>query len=372
MSLMTEARPSWREEARQNKALNAQLDREKAEVEARIKRENDANAARIKRENDDAADRRRERARLARSKAWADRRRALSDWVGSHVIDLLFVPVIGLPTLLAASGMAPYGASIYPVLGWGLPVVSEGLMWAFEIAVTLVRRQDAKRMAEDPAAEPTPVWKYLTGVVVFAVFGAVLNFMHGLSVSGVLTGIVMALVSVAPVTAHNLIKAPRPRRRRTRAERDDARIARIIRKRETAARAKAARKAEVAVETDGRARLLWPDAGALAPAEADVIREEIAGTAEDISASVRADTDALRADMDVLKADTAALGEGIDALRADIAALSAPDTTAAAVRDLRARNPRMSQKAIAEELGIDPRTVRRHLAAATQKTPEAA
>lgn len=79
-------------------------------------------------------------------------------------------------------------------------------MWAFAAAVTLTLRRYPGR----------PVWHLRTGIGVFAVFGAGLNFLHGLATpialfpglpAGYLTGSVMALISVAGVIAHQLITA---------------------------------------------------------------------------------------------------------------------------------------------------------------------
>jgi hypothetical protein len=357
MSLSMDARPSWREEARQDRALRAQLDREQAETDSRARIAEREAAARTKLAMEQARRTARATARAERAKLWG----RFVSWVSSHVTDLLFVPVIGVPSALAWSAMSAYGESLYPVLGWFLPLFSEGAMWVFEAAVSLARRQDAKRLEADSSAAPSPVWHLQAGVGVFAAFGAVLNFAHGMSAAvphhGPLTGAVMALISVAGVTAHHLTKAGPRRPRRTRAERDDARIGRIIRRRELKARKDSVKAADIAVGPDGVTRLILPDAGALTPAEADTIRTEIADTAE-----------ALRTLVESVRA----------ALRADIAAIANTDTVSArpdtktAVRTLRDKHPDLSVADIAARLGITDRTVRRHLAERPANTPATA
>jgi hypothetical protein len=368
MSLTVDARPSWREEARQDRVLRAQLEREQEEARTRARIAEREAVARVKVAEREAAARAKLTAadarRTARAAARAERGRQwarFTAWVSAHVTDLLFVPVIGVPSALAWSAMSAYGESLYPVLGWLLPLFSEGAMWVFETAVALNRRKDARRMEADPPAMPSPVWHLQAGVVVFAVFGAVLNFAHGMSPAvahhGPLTGVVMALISVAGVTAHHFTKAGPHRPRRTRAVRDDARVGRIIRRRELKARKESVKAADITVGPDGTTRLILPDAGALAPAEADTIRAEIADTAE-----------ALRTLVESVRA----------ALRADIAAIAKADTVSArpdtktAVRTLRDKHPDLSVADIAARLGITDRTVRRHLNSQPEPAPATA
>lgn len=196
------ARPGWREEARQDRLVRAQIerDREAARVQARI------------------AEREAERRMAAEASADRDARRAvaragraarlgrLAAWANAHVVDLLFVPVIGVPALLAWTAMSQFGARLYGPPGRLLPALSEGAMWAFAAAVTITLRRCPGRQ----------VWHLRAGIAVFAAFGAGLNFLHGLTLtaplfpglpSGPLTGMVMALVSVAGVIAHQLITA---------------------------------------------------------------------------------------------------------------------------------------------------------------------
>jgi hypothetical protein len=77
-------------------------------------------------------------------------------------------------------------------------------MWAFAAAVTITLHRYPDR----------PVWHLRIGIAVFAAFGAGLNYVHGLTVppfphmpTGPVTGGIMAAVSVAGVTAHQLVTA---------------------------------------------------------------------------------------------------------------------------------------------------------------------
>ena len=116
-------------------------------------------------------------------------------------------------------------------------------MWAFAIATTWTIRRHPDR----------PTWHLRAGTWTFAGVGAALNFLHGLTIS-IGTGVVMALVSVAGVGAHQFITAGP---RRSRAERDQARIDRAVARRELAARRAAVRCAVAGLDEDGHARLIY-------------------------------------------------------------------------------------------------------------------
>jgi hypothetical protein len=233
-----------REESRQDRLTQARIDRDRdtARVQARIAERNAA--ARVRR--DAARDRAeaRDRARQAR----AARRAALAAWVSCHVVDLLFVPVIVVPGALAWDAMAGYGSATWGPLGVMLPLFSEGAMWAFDAAVTIRRHREPDG----------PVWHLQAGIAVFAGYGAALNFLHGMSPAtahhGVVVAVSMALVSVAGVVAHQLVMAGP---RRSRSERDAARIARAASRRQLAARRAAVRHASVDVDEHGNATLVY-------------------------------------------------------------------------------------------------------------------
>jgi hypothetical protein len=160
------------------------------------------------------------------------------------VVDLLFIPVIGVPGALSWTGMADYGLAEFGTPGLALPAQSEGGMWAFAAATTITRRKDPGK----------PVWHLRVGTLIFAAYGAALNFLHGLARGGLLTGISMALISVAGVTAHQLITAGP---RRSLVEREQARIDRAVARRERAARRAAVRSARVELNGSGHARLIF-------------------------------------------------------------------------------------------------------------------
>ena len=323
------ARPSWREENRRDREARQRLD---------IERDTARRAARAAER--DAADARKAKLADARRKARADAAAALGKWVSGHVTDLLFVPVIGVPAALAWTAMAAYGAHLYGTPGRALPAFSEGAMWAFAAATTINRHRHPDR----------PVWHLRMGTLVFAVFGAVLNFAHGLTLAHIgspVTGVVMALISVAGVTAHQLTKAgPRHARRgrKNYAERDADRIARLAAKRVRKAREEAVKAAAIELAEDGGARLVFT----AAPAPADTARVER-------DASAPAERDASRGSAP----DASVAARPRKRPTADKTAGRGGDTAAAIAR-LRTRHPELSTADIAARLGISPRTVRRY------------
>lgn len=222
------AAPSWREERRQDRLAAAQAAVSKDEARARLHRE--TQQAR-------AADKR------AARKQRAARRDARAAWARAHVVDLLFVPVITVPGALAWTAMAAYGSQVFGPAGHSLPAFSEGAMWAFAGATTITRRRHPER----------PVWHLQLGTVVFAAFGAALNFAHGLATGSTVTGTVMALVSVAGVVAHQLITAGP---RRSRADRAAARTQRAVVRRERAVSQVALKRATAVLDPAGNARLV--------------------------------------------------------------------------------------------------------------------
>jgi hypothetical protein len=244
---------SWREEMRQDRLARAQIDRDGQAARAELRIAEREALARIRREDDQAWHAARQQARQDRQAARARarqgraaRRADLAAWVDGHVTDLLFVPVIGIPAVLAWTAMADYGYQVYGPPGLGLPAVSEGSMWAFAAATTITRRRHPDR----------PVWHLRLGTLVFALIGAALNFAHGMAMprGGPAVGALMAIVSVAGVTAHQLVTAGP---RRSRAERASARLARIAARREMAARRAAIRRATAELDEHGSARLVY-------------------------------------------------------------------------------------------------------------------
>ena len=133
----TRAQPSWREEMRQDRLASAQIerDREAARVQARIA-ERQA-LTQLRREDELARAAARRQARERRAARRADR----MAWLRGHTLDLLFVPVIVVPAVLAWTAMAAYGDQLYGPPGLVLPAFSEGAMWAFAIATTWTIRR---------------------------------------------------------------------------------------------------------------------------------------------------------------------------------------------------------------------------------------
>ena len=176
----------------------------------------------------------------------AEARAALAGWLRAHTIDLLFVPVIVVPAVLAWTAMADYGREVFGPVGMLLPLFSEAAMWAFAFAVPMAQR--AKRSAG---------WLHL-GVWVFAAVAAALNFVHGLAGEhgGIGRGVVMALVSVGGIVVHQLVTAAPSKPRLSRAERDAARLQRLASRRVLAVRRTALRQAVADLSPDGTATLV--------------------------------------------------------------------------------------------------------------------
>jgi hypothetical protein len=238
-AVLASPQPSLRAERRQDRLTAAQIARDdqaaratadiaRAEAQARLRRDEQLGRQ---------ATRRVARARRA---SW---RAARTAWLREHVTSLLFIPVIVVPGVLAWTAMAAYGKQVFGPAGVSLPAFSEGAMWAFAGATTITRRRHPG----------SPVWHLLLGTAVFAGFGAVLNFAHGLADGSVITGVVMALISVSGVTAHQLITAGP---RRTRGEREISRAGRAAERRQRTIARAARRRCVAEVAEDGSVRLV--------------------------------------------------------------------------------------------------------------------
>jgi hypothetical protein len=262
----------WREEARQDRLTRAQIDREREAARTRDRIAERRAAAAARREDRAARTAERQQARAAR----AARRAEAGAWVRGHVTDLLFVPVIVVPGVLAWTAMAAFGRQVYGPPGLALPAFSEGAMWAFAAAVTITRRRHADK----------PVWHLRLGTWVFAAAAAAMNFAHGMTAGpglhGPAVGAVMAMVSVAGVTAHQLVTAGP---RRSRAERDEARIDRSIARREMAARRAALRQAVAQLDDSGHIRLRYAPKPAAGLPD---MTAELAELADDLGAGLGA------------------------------------------------------------------------------------
>ncbi|WP_051772183.1 DUF2637 domain-containing protein [Saccharothrix sp. NRRL B-16314] len=220
----------WAEDRRADRVAAAEQRRaDQALMFEQRRADRQADAERRQAERDAAAQRR------------AERRAVLSGWVRANTLNLLFVPVIVVPAVLAWTAMAAYGREVFGPVGTLLPLFSEGAMWMFAFAVPMARR----------AGRPVG-WLHV-GTWVFAAVAAVLNFVHG---STVAYGVVMALVSVGGVVVHQLVTAAPARTRRTRAERDASRLDRQAARKVLAVRRAALGQAVAELAPDGTATLV--------------------------------------------------------------------------------------------------------------------
>ncbi|WP_199439301.1 hypothetical protein [Umezawaea beigongshangensis] len=224
--------------AEQRRADQAMLfEQRRADAEARAEREraDQAAAAKLRQERADAA-----RARRAAARA------AVTSWVSAHTIDLLFLPVVLVPAVLAWSAIAGFGHDLYGAPGWTMPLFSEAAMWAFAFA----------RAAALRAGRPTG--RLTLGVWVFAGVSGTLAFLHGLTHpgGGAVDGIVMALVAVGGVVVHQMVTAAPAKPRPTREQRAASRLHRLAARRVEMVRRTALRHAVAELAADGTATLV--------------------------------------------------------------------------------------------------------------------
>src|SRR5215469_16982984 len=107
----------WREERRLDRQAAAQIsrDNETARLQARVA---GAEAkARLRREQHQA----RATDHRAALRQRAARRAERMAWLNSHMLDLLFVPVIAVPAGLAWMAMAAFGSQVFGPAGFALP-----------------------------------------------------------------------------------------------------------------------------------------------------------------------------------------------------------------------------------------------------------
>jgi hypothetical protein len=245
--------PDRRAQRRLDDAARAEEARKNAVVLAEIETTKDA--ARAERERADAEHRarllRQDRAEKAASREMARARRsarvvAVRGWMTGHVVDLLIYPLALVSAVMAVPAMAAYGYSLYhSATGLALFFITELGMWAFSIAVHITRHRHPER----------PVWALQVGVWAFTAAGFGVNFGHGLQATGsAFDGGVMGLASVAGVIAHQLVTAS-PRRSRT--ERNAARMAARVARKVTRVQRAAVRTAVAEIEADGTAWLVF-------------------------------------------------------------------------------------------------------------------
>ncbi|MGW4109324.1 DUF2637 domain-containing protein [Actinosynnema sp. NPDC004786] len=221
---------TWAENRRADKIVAAEQRRADQALLFEQRRADQEAAAKL-------AEARKNAARARRAALWT----ALNGWLRAHTLDLLFVPVIVVPAVLAWTAMAEYGREVFGPVGTLLPLFSEGAMWTFAFAVPMAQR-----------AGRSTGWLHV-GTWVFAAVAAILNYTHA---PNVMHGIVMALVSVGGVVVHQLVTASPARKRRTRAERDAQRLDRQAARRVLAVRRAALDQAVAKLSEDGTATLV--------------------------------------------------------------------------------------------------------------------
>ncbi|MBN9754053.1 MULTISPECIES: hypothetical protein [unclassified Pseudonocardia] len=234
-------------ERRETRALEARLAREDADAAARRRIEVETARGDKARADRDHADQRRVERAAARTQARAARRAKALTWASTHVVELLIYPIALLSFALAAPAMAAYGATLYGPLGVLLAGITELGMWAFALAVVAARHQAPHRSVVGLQA----------GVVVFALVAAGMNLAHGLH-QGPTAALVMAVVSIAGVLAHQLTLAGTPRSRtERRAQRQAARLERLVEVKTDRARRLAVADATAVIGPDGTAELAY-------------------------------------------------------------------------------------------------------------------
>ncbi|MEU0793779.1 hypothetical protein ABZ342_27220 [Amycolatopsis sp. NPDC005961] len=242
---------SWQEERRATlaaKAEQARLDQAAATGDdiARMKAASDVaradreQAAELARQAKEAAAAKRKLRRADRAQRWA----TIAAFARGHVVDGLIYSIAVVSFVMAASAMAGYGADVYASgVGRLLPLITELGMWAFAVSVQIVRRKDRTRS----------VWGLKVGVWVFGALAFGTNAVHGLA-RGWDAMVIMGVVSVAGVIAHQLAIADPPRSRAQRAA--DKLAAAQVAKTNAAARA-ALKMATAQIDADGNARLTF-------------------------------------------------------------------------------------------------------------------
>ncbi|WP_226353047.1 hypothetical protein [Pseudonocardia sp. ICBG601] len=243
MTTTSSSSTSWAAERRESRALDARLAREAADAAAQRRiAEQDARRDRAQADRD-AAERRRTEQRQARATARAAARNRALTWASTHTVELLIYPIALLSFALAAPAMAAYGQTIYGPGGVLLAGITELGMWAFALAITASRHRHPHR----------PVVGLQAGVVLFSLVAASMNLLHGLD-QGWTAGVVMAVVSIAGVAAHQLTLAGAPR---SRAERRSARLSALVEAKTDRARRLAVRDAAAVIDTEGTAQLTY-------------------------------------------------------------------------------------------------------------------
>ncbi|MEU4672435.1 hypothetical protein AB0F91_31780 [Amycolatopsis sp. NPDC023774] len=238
---------TWAENRRADRIADAEQRR--ADAAAKLDRTLTAAAAQAEQRRADQA----AAAGLAKARR-ADRKAAraaafarVTGWVDANRVKLPIYLLAMVSAVMAIPAMAGYGQDTYgDWTGNALPALSELGMWAFALAVEVSARRHPDR----------PTWALKTGVWLFSGVGFALNVLHGLH-RGWDAAVVMGIVSVAGVIAHQIaVASPR----RSRAERDEAKIERQATRKIAKVRTAAVRHAVAEIDEFGDARLVF-DAG---------------------------------------------------------------------------------------------------------------
>lgn len=226
---------SWADDRRADKLAATQARILEADADAKRRRDDRAFAAKAR---DKTATDRRIRITAARKAALA--------WLGEHKSHVAIALLGVASVVMAVPAMASYGHHIYnAATGVILPVLSELGAWAFAFAVRDARKNHPDR----------PVWALLLGLWLFAVGGAVLNVLDGLH-RGPDAAAVMGFAAIAGIVAHQLVVASP---RQSAAERAEARLGRVARRKVERVRRAAIADAMAAVDSAGQVHLVFPD-----------------------------------------------------------------------------------------------------------------
>ncbi|GAB2764043.1 hypothetical protein GCM10027174_45860 [Salinifilum aidingensis] len=196
----------WREQRRADKHAAAQAQATLLAAQAEQDRADRQAADERRRHEVEHRRQLREQRRQARRDAWAARTRQVRAWLAEHAGDVLIYQLAVVAAVMAMPAMAAWGLEQYGMAtGLLLPVITELGMWSFSIAARIHTRRNPNGS----------VWALLCGVAVFSAVAAGTNFLHGYAMpgGGIIRGLVMAIVSVSGVAAHQLATARRPRPR---------------------------------------------------------------------------------------------------------------------------------------------------------------
>lgn len=235
---------NWADERRATRAAEAEIQRQDANAALDRKLRAKSATAEQRRADAMAAAKLADQQRKARQARRAAALASMAGWLSANRVRLPIYLLALVSAGMAVPAMAGYGVGVYGnATGAPLPALSELGMWAFAFAVEVTRHRHPER----------PVWALQLGVWIFAGVGFALNVLHGWH-RGWDAAVVMGIVSVAGVIAHQLAVASPPR---SAAERAAARIERKTLRKVAKVRTAAVRHAVAELSADGTARLVF-------------------------------------------------------------------------------------------------------------------